>query len=229
MIIAISLEGRHGCKLSACLIRRLPFAKATRRDRHQKAKGLRPREIAARDNGLLVFGNRTFHGEQHYCARPGSQVRNGLSGGGKGIRTIGPALTTGSRLLPKGDTGPISRMGAFKHGSRETTTVGRGSPSLHGRLFHGRDRWFESVFLHRRVRCEPDSLVAHNARHIMLLTVKSAAAEDEQAVVALWRACDLAASYNDPVADFRFATAGQPSGRPALLRSSGSRARRIVR
>ena len=42
----------------------------------------------------------------------------------------------------------------------------------------------------------------------MLLTVKSAAAEDEQAVVALWRACDLAASYNDPVADFRFATAG---------------------
>ena len=63
----------------------------------------------------------------------------------------------------------------------------------------------------------------------MLLTVKSAAAEDEQAVVALWRACDLAASYNDPVADFRFATAGQPSGRPALLRSSGSRARRIVR
>ena len=25
-----------------------------------------------------------------------------------------------------------------------------------------RDRWFESIFLHRRVRCEPDSLVAHN-------------------------------------------------------------------
>jgi ribosomal protein S18 acetylase RimI-like enzyme len=42
----------------------------------------------------------------------------------------------------------------------------------------------------------------------MLLTVKSAAAEDEQAVVALWRACDLVASYNDPVADFRFAKAG---------------------
>ena len=33
-------------------------------------------------------------------------------------------------------------------------------------------------------------------------------AEDEQAVVALWRACDLVASYNDPVADFRFAKAG---------------------
>jgi ribosomal protein S18 acetylase RimI-like enzyme len=40
-----------------------------------------------------------------------------------------------------------------------------------------------------------------------LLTIKSAAAEDEQAVVALWRACDLVASYNDPVADFRFAKA----------------------
>jgi len=35
----------------------------------------------------------------------------------------------------------------------------------------------------------------------MLLTVKSAVAEDEQAVVALWRACDLVASYNDPVAE----------------------------
>jgi GNAT superfamily N-acetyltransferase len=50
--------------------------------------------------------------------------------------------------------------------------------------------------------------VAHNARHLTLLTVKSAVAEDEQAVVALWRACDLVASYNDPVADFRFAKAG---------------------
>src|ERR1700733_15632244 len=43
---------------------------------------------------------------------------------------------------------------------------------------------------------------------LMLLTVRSAVAEDEQAVVALWRACDLVASYNDPVADFRFAKAG---------------------
>jgi hypothetical protein len=42
----------------------------------------------------------------------------------------------------------------------------------------------------------------------MLLTVKSAVAGDEPAVVALWRACDLVASYNDPVADFRFAKAG---------------------
>jgi ribosomal protein S18 acetylase RimI-like enzyme len=41
-----------------------------------------------------------------------------------------------------------------------------------------------------------------------LPTVRSAVAEDEQAVVALWRACDLVASYNDPVVDFRFAKAG---------------------
>jgi len=44
-----------------------------------------------------------------------------------------------------------------------------------------------------------------------LLTIKSAAAEDEPGVVALWRACDLVASYNDPVADFRFAKAGPSS------------------
>ena len=42
----------------------------------------------------------------------------------------------------------------------------------------------------------------------MELTVKSAVAGDEQVVVALWRACDLVASYNDPVADFSFAKAG---------------------
>ncbi len=40
-----------------------------------------------------------------------------------------------------------------------------------------------------------------------MLTVRSATGEDEQAVVALWRACNLVASYNDPVADFRFAKA----------------------
>jgi len=42
----------------------------------------------------------------------------------------------------------------------------------------------------------------------MSLTVRSAVAEDAQAVVGLWRACDLVASYNDPVADFHFAKAG---------------------
>jgi ribosomal protein S18 acetylase RimI-like enzyme len=45
----------------------------------------------------------------------------------------------------------------------------------------------------------------------MLFTVKSAIAEDEQAVVALWRACDLVASYNDPAADFHFARTGSCS------------------
>ncbi len=41
----------------------------------------------------------------------------------------------------------------------------------------------------------------------MLHSVRSAVAEDEQAVVELWRACDLVALYNDPVAEFRFARA----------------------
>ena len=45
----------------------------------------------------------------------------------------------------------------------------------------------------------------------MSLTVRRAVAEDEPAVVALWRACDLVAPYNDPVADFRFARAGPAS------------------
>ena len=55
----------------------------------------------------------------------------------------------------------------------------------------------------------------------MLLTVKSAGAEDEQAVVALWRACDLVASYNDPVADFRFAKAGACSDVLVAVDSTG--------
>ena len=42
----------------------------------------------------------------------------------------------------------------------------------------------------------------------MPLTIRSAEPQDEQAVVALWRACDLVASYNDPAADFRFARSG---------------------
>src|ERR1700733_9877505 len=42
----------------------------------------------------------------------------------------------------------------------------------------------------------------------MPLTIRSAAADDEPAVIALWRACDLVASYNDPAADFAFAKAG---------------------
>jgi ribosomal protein S18 acetylase RimI-like enzyme len=42
----------------------------------------------------------------------------------------------------------------------------------------------------------------------MQLTIRRAALEDEPSVVALWHACDLVASYNDPGADFRFARAG---------------------
>lgn len=45
----------------------------------------------------------------------------------------------------------------------------------------------------------------------MSLTIRSAVAEDEPAVVALWRACDLVASYSDPADDFRFAKAGPSS------------------
>ena len=40
------------------------------------------------------------------------------------------------------------------------------------------------------------------------VTIRSAHPEDEAAAVALWHACDLVASYNDPAADFRFALAG---------------------
>lgn len=42
----------------------------------------------------------------------------------------------------------------------------------------------------------------------MPLTIRDATANDEAEVVALWRSCDLVASYNDPAADFRFARAG---------------------
>ncbi|MGE4527250.1 MAG: GNAT family acetyltransferase [Rhodospirillaceae bacterium] len=46
----------------------------------------------------------------------------------------------------------------------------------------------------------------------MALSVRSAEAEDEAAVVALWRACGLVVAYNDPGVDFRFALAGACSG-----------------
>ncbi|RAI28298.1 GNAT family N-acetyltransferase, partial [Rhodoplanes elegans] len=45
----------------------------------------------------------------------------------------------------------------------------------------------------------------------MTPTIRPAAAEDEDSVVALWRACGLTVSYNDPAADFRFARAGAAS------------------
>ena len=43
------------------------------------------------------------------------------------------------------------------------------------------------------------------------LLIRAARAEDEAETVALWRACGLIASYNDPHADFRFARAGAAS------------------
>lgn len=44
--------------------------------------------------------------------------------------------------------------------------------------------------------------------NFMALNLRSAVHQDETAIVALWRACDLVASYNDPAADFRFALDG---------------------
>ena len=43
------------------------------------------------------------------------------------------------------------------------------------------------------------------------LSIRSAAPADEEAVVALWLACDLVASYNDPSHDFNFALSGTSS------------------
>jgi ribosomal protein S18 acetylase RimI-like enzyme len=45
----------------------------------------------------------------------------------------------------------------------------------------------------------------------MSTSIRQAAPEDEHEVVALWRSCHLVASYNDPGADFRFATASLAS------------------
>lgn len=60
----------------------------------------------------------------------------------------------------------------------------------------------------------------------MRLTIRQAVPEDESGVVALWRACNLVTSYNDPAADFRFARAGACSdilvGEDETGRISGS-------
>jgi ribosomal protein S18 acetylase RimI-like enzyme len=42
----------------------------------------------------------------------------------------------------------------------------------------------------------------------MPLTIRPATTDDEAAVIALWRVCDLVASYNDPAVDFAFARGG---------------------
>jgi ribosomal protein S18 acetylase RimI-like enzyme len=43
------------------------------------------------------------------------------------------------------------------------------------------------------------------------LIIRNATADDEPRVTALWRACNLVASYNDPSKDFRFARAKESS------------------
>lgn len=43
------------------------------------------------------------------------------------------------------------------------------------------------------------------------LIIRSATAEDEPRIIALWRASNLVASYNDPSKDFHFALAKQGS------------------
>ncbi len=45
----------------------------------------------------------------------------------------------------------------------------------------------------------------------MPLAIRSATARDEAEAVALWRACGLVASHNDPVTDFHFARGGSAS------------------
>jgi ribosomal protein S18 acetylase RimI-like enzyme len=45
----------------------------------------------------------------------------------------------------------------------------------------------------------------------MPLTIRSATADDEPAVIDLWRRCGLVVSHNDPTTDFRFARNGPSS------------------
>jgi len=68
-----------------------------------------------------------------------------------------------SRLWP---AGPISWTGVIKHrSSRETTMVGRGPPPPRPSLSR-RDRWFESIFLQRRVY-EHRPLQGQGACHLL--------------------------------------------------------------
>ncbi|MCC2981157.1 GNAT family acetyltransferase [Sphingomonas sp. IC4-52] len=54
-------------------------------------------------------------------------------------------------------------------------------------------------------------------------SIRAATSADEAAVTALWRACDLVVSHNDPAADFRFALAG-----PASMVLVGEEGGRII-
>ena len=54
------------------------------------------------------------------------------------------------------------------------------------------------------------------------MKIRSATAEDETAIVALWQACGLTVPYNDPAADFRFALSKSNSDVLVLDDLSGS-------
>lgn len=61
----------------------------------------------------------------------------------------------------------------------------------------------------------------------MTMTIRAATAGDEAHVVALWRACDLVAAYNDPGEDFRFAIAGASSA-VLVAEDAGLADRRVI-
>jgi ribosomal protein S18 acetylase RimI-like enzyme len=66
-----------------------------------------------------------------------------------------------------------------------------------------------------RLRLEPDQALTQTSvtgrPRNGAFEIRAAAQGDEAAVVALWRDCGLLASYNDPIADFRFARARENS------------------
>jgi hypothetical protein len=76
-----------------------------------------------------------------------------LSAGGNRIRTIGPALAKGvARLL---SAVPVGWMGSLSTGRLARRRWLAAEPARWPPL-SPRDKWFESVFLQRGVRCEPD-------------------------------------------------------------------------
>ncbi len=56
---------------------------------------------------------------------------------------------------------------------------------------------------------------------MLTLSIRNAAGTDEDNVVALWHACGLVTSYNDPAQDFRFARAKPNSDIPVGVSPEG--------
>jgi ribosomal protein S18 acetylase RimI-like enzyme len=52
------------------------------------------------------------------------------------------------------------------------------------------------------------------------MKIRGATPQDEEAIVSLWRICELAVPYNDPVKDFRFALA-KPSSDVLVAEDGG--------